>query len=104
MTHVDFDLLLESRIRKIKSTLASKACEYATDDRLHNFKRSGQISDRTPEEALLGMWTKHVTSIFDIVDEVADGKLASAAMVDEKLGDAINYLILLEALLLERRS
>lgn len=103
MTHVDFDLMLASRISKIKSVLAAKAGEYATDDRLHNFKRSGQISNRTPEQALLGMLVKHVTSIFDIVEEVAVGKLASAAMVDEKIGDAVNYLILLEALLLERR-
>lgn len=104
MTHQDFDLLLESRICKTKSVLASKASEYATTDRLHNFKRSGKISNRTPEQALMGMWTKHVTSLFDIVDDIAAGKLASVAMVDEKIGDTINYLILLEALIAERRS
>ena len=104
MTHTDFDLLLESRIRKIKSTLASKAGEYATDDCLHNFKRSGAIRGSTPEEALVGMWVKHVTSLLDIVDDVEDGCLASAAMVDEKIGDCLCYLILLEALLLERRK
>ncbi len=104
MTHSDFDLLLEARIRKTKSVLALKAGEYATTDRLHNFKRSGQIRNRTPEDALLGMWTKHVTSLFDIVDDIAIGKLASVAMVDEKIGDTITYLILLEALIAERRS
>lgn len=105
MTHVDFDLLLESRIRKIKSTLAAKAGEYATDDRLHNFKRSAEIRGGViPEQALLGMWVKHVTSVIDIVDDVAKGRLASTAMVDEKIGDCVNYLILLEALLMERRS
>lgn len=104
MTHQDFDLLLESRIRKTKSVLTLKAGEYATQDRLHNFKRSGQIRNRTPEEALIGMWTKHVTSVFDIVEGIAAGKLASVAMVDEKIGDTINYLILLEALISERRS
>lgn len=49
------------------------------------------------------MLVKHWVSIEDVV---IDERLSSAppdhAMIDEKIGDAINYLILLEAVLKER--
>ena len=69
-------------------------------DRLYNFKRAAEISQTTPQKALIGMFLKHLVSVFDL----ADGKLESTpAMVNEKVGDAINYLILLEAILKENR-
>ena len=37
----------------------------------------------------------------DIVDNLGIGELPTAALIDEKIGDAINYLILLEAMLKE---
>ena len=55
----------------------------------------------TPEKALVGMWTKHIISILDIVDGL-DKKLVPVEMIEEKIGDAVNYLILLEAMLKDR--
>ena len=43
--------------------------------------------------------TKHLVSIKDIV---ADNKPVDATVVSEKIGDVINYLILLEAMLNEQ--
>ena len=98
-----FDSIVENRLRLIKEILLQKRAEYAPDggDRLHNFKRAGEMLRTTPERALVGMWTKHIISILDIVDGL-DRKLVSVEMIEEKIGDAVNYLILLEAMLKNR--
>lgn len=105
MTSDDFDRLLDARLAKTRAVLASKAGEYASDrDRLHNFKAAGRIRNRTPVEALAGMWVKHLVSIEDLIDDVNRGdlsRLKKPGFLDEKIGDAINYLFLLEALLTE---
>lgn len=111
----DFDILLKQRIEKTRKVLVSKNAEYASDtDKLHNFKRAGEMERCSPEKALIGMWTKHIISLLDIVDEL-EAKCGTNAntfpafdmvsyldKIDEKIGDAINYLILLEALIKER--
>jgi hypothetical protein len=101
MNQEKFDAVLNRRIDLIRQVLASKRKEYAQDgDRLHNFNRSASMLCGTREAALIGMWTKHVVSILDIVDNFQNEK-PSIAMVEEKIGDAINYLILLEAMMKE---
>ena len=103
MTSDAFTALLNRRIESMETTLLKKAGEYANRyDRLHNFKRAAGILGTTPEEALVGMMVKHLTSIFDIVDRIPDGCLPTRAMLDEKIGDTINYAVLLEALITER--
>ena len=118
-----FNKMLEERIEKTRQVLDSKNKEYASNsDKLHNFKRAGDMLRQTPEQALVGMWTKHIISILDIVDQIdtanrpripADytleeftkylkAKKLTIATVEEKIGDAVNYLILLEALIKER--
>lgn len=100
----DFDNLMESRFAKSRKVLATKAMEYSSDkDRLHSFKRAGDVQSCSPAKALIGMWTKHLVSIFDLVDELeADPtSVPSARYLDEKIGDTINYAILLEAAIAE---
>lgn len=92
--------VLRRRLSLIERTLASKAAEYATDDRLHNFKRAAAMLEDFPESACVGFMTKHLVSVLDIVDRLP--VVPTREMIDEKIGDAINYLILLEALLVER--
>ena len=60
------------------------------------------------ERALIGMAVKHFVSIMDMVDEVAYARqslntsnLPKDKYVEEKIGDMINYLILLEAMIKE---
>jgi hypothetical protein len=101
MTNKEFDVILEQRITLMRQVLQKKAGEYASlDDRLHNFKRAAQVLGTTSEKALLGMLVKHLVSLFDIVDSWPDKK-CSVEMLDEKLGDTINYAVLLEAILKE---
>jgi len=101
MNNKEFDQVLEKRIEAIRQTLQKKASEYAAgDDRLHNFKRAAAIIGDTVEKAIIGMAVKHVVSVLDIVDNW-NNKPVSDEMLDEKIGDTINYLILLEAHLKE---
>src|SRR3990170_6357899 len=95
-----FDALVEERIKKIRSVLEGKGKEYATDeDSLHNFKRAAELLDSTPEEALLGMLAKHLVSVIDIVKDrtylppvLHTSPQVAFDMIDEKIGDSINYL------------
>ena len=98
----DFDEMVVERCNKIKNTLTSKAAEYAfNNDRLHNFKVAGQLADTSPEQALWGMAMKHLVSVTDLINGNLEN---SRKIVDEKLGDMINYLILLEAVLEDTRK
>lgn len=101
---MDFNTLVDDRYDAIKKTLVAKAKEYATDgDRFHNFNIAGQILGVSPERALLGMLVKHIVSVFDLV-EWAENDLdkLNHFIVDEKITDSVNYLILLEGLLTKR--
>jgi len=104
VTRENFDKVVKARVDKILKVLASKGAEYSGsgDDRLHNFKVAARISGETPEKSLWGMLMKHVVSVIDIIDDLDRGIVASKERVDEKVGDTINYLILLEGLLEER--
>lgn len=104
MNQETFNRIVDERCATIKRVLASKAKEYARGERLHNFKRAAGFMGKTPETACWGFAMKHFTSIADMIDDVEAGALPNEAVVDEKIGDAINYLILLEALLAERFS
>lgn len=100
MTTEEFEIILQNRISKIQSVLGNKAKEYALNgDRLHNFKIAGMMNNESPEKALWGMATKHLVSVQDIVKDRIN---INEYLVDEKCGDLINYIILLEALLIEK--
>ena len=101
MTHEEFDQLLERRLNLIRDILSNKAVEYATEDRLYNFKRAAVIGETTPALALKGMLLKHLVCVFDLIDAYDGIDIHLHTVVDEKIGDSINYLILLEAILKE---
>jgi hypothetical protein len=99
MTEDDFSEVFEAQVIQCRNTLVSKAREYATFDRLHNFKVAGKLQSMSPKEALGGMLAKHVVSIYDMLpyeDESMD-------KWDEKIGDALNYLFLLKAMVVEEQ-
>jgi hypothetical protein len=101
MTREEFSRRVEKRIDLVRQTLLTKHKEYAKDDNVfRNFdEAAGGLSlHSTSAEVLWSYMTKHLVSIKDIV---AEGKPAKPAVVSEKIGDVINYLILLEAMLTE---
>lgn len=100
MSSARFEKILNRRLDMIRNILGSKAKEYASSqDRLWNFRRAAALLGGTAESALIGMLTKHIVSLYDMVDT---DKKHPFSMWQEKIGDAINYLILLEALVIER--
>ena len=97
----DFNTLVESKLDKVKSILIKKTAEYNLDeDRLSVFKRAGALQSESAEEALLGMLTKHIISIYDMVKSKGDYPIEKW---EEKCIDSINYLLLLLALEEEKK-
>lgn len=95
-----FNQIIEERFEKVKNTLIKKGEEYSTDtDVLHNFNRTAQIGNITPERAAWGFMLKHFTSMSDIVDSIDKGIYPKEELLEEKLGDLINYFILLETII-----
>jgi hypothetical protein len=101
----EFDKLVEDRLGFCRGILQSKAREYATEDRLHNFKVTGSLQDIEPETARMGMMAKHIVSLVDIVGDIEKRKtIPVVGLISEKITDVINYALLLEALIEERRE
>lgn len=96
MTAEQFKALFEEQINKCRDVLIVKAKEYATSDRLHNFKVAAGMEGISPIRALAGMMAKHTVSIYDMC---GSGQEYDKAMWDEKITDHINYLLLLKALI-----
>ena len=100
-----FKTIVDARLEHCHKVLTAKGEEYSRHgDRLHNFKSAGRKRNKHCAEALLDMKVKHDVSIDDIVADLAQGIVPSKAMVAEKIGDSINYMLLLEGLIEEARS
>lgn len=104
MKNEEFDNIVDFRIDRILAILRIKAEEYARGDRLSNFKRAAAMLGSTPERALVGMMAKHWVSILDMVDDIEKDISHEPSVWNEKIGDSVNYLILLEALVIERAA
>lgn len=100
----DFNKVVEDCINSINTVLMSKSKEYSTDvDKLHNFNEAAKLLDCTNVYALAGMMNKHIVSVYDIVKRFEKtGKLPTKDLLNEKIGDSINYLILLKACFLDK--
>ena len=98
MLDKEFNDLISARVKYCLETLAFKAVEYATEDRLHNFRTSAVMQDISMQQALCGMMAKHTVSIYDMCSE---DRPLPLHMWHEKITDHINYLLLLEAIVTE---
>lgn len=102
MNNKEFAEVLNARLARTREILGSKAKEYGlAGDRLHNFKAAGRMLGTNPVKALWGIAVKHLVSVEDLVEGRLDNDMS---IVNEKIGNMINYLILLEALLMEQRE
>lgn len=104
MNAKDFDKIVADRMAWCRQTLCAKGDEYAREgDRLWNFKVAGRKLNCHPAEALAGMMVKHTVSVDDIIDGLSRGIVPTKELVAEKIGDSIDYLLLLEGLIEEER-
>lgn len=95
----DFEEVIDYILIRCRNLLNIKATEYATEDRLHNFKVAAELQGVDPKQALAGMMAKHTVSVFDMC--MSDDTHKSS-LWDEKVCDSINYLLLLRALVAEK--
>lgn len=97
--------VVKKRIELIESVLASKAAEYSTGDAFSNFKDAskGLSFHKNPEKVAWEFMVKHLQSIKDLLDKIdSTPEQITHEIIKEKFGDAINYLILIEGMLIER--
>lgn len=97
----DFEASIKAQVNRCMRTLVDKGEEYATDDPLHNFRRAAELKGETLEQACVGMMVKHTVSIFDMVTDKEEHTIEAWR---EKIGDNINYLLLLSAILDEKEA
>lgn len=101
-----FDDVIRQQLDLCLNTLVTKGHEYAPHeraadyDRLSDFKRAASIQNCTPAQALLGMMTKHIISIYRMV---SDDEPCTEALWSEKITDAMNYLLILKAIVREEK-
>lgn len=99
LSREEFNKSVQLQLNRIDSTLTKKNTEYATDDfPLHNFYESAKLLRSTPKEAAFAFMVKHLTSITDMVQS---NNVYPLELWQEKLGDAKNYLVLIECLIEE---
>ena len=95
-----FERVVEDTLGMAQKVLTRKSGEYSSsDDKLHNFDKAKDLMRcKTKEFALLGMLNKHLVSVIDMIEKFEKtGELPTSNMIDEKIGDSINYFILLKA-------
>lgn len=103
MTKEFFKEVLSETLKSTEETLGIKAMEYVRDNNaMHNFDVGARMTGETREKVLYGFALKHHISIADIRNDLQKGILPTEDMVNEKFGDAINYLILEKASIIEK--
>ena len=98
MTNEEFEKIIGTAISRCIDTLQVKQGEYATEDRLHNFNVAARLLGCTPHTALAGMMAKHTVSVYDLIQRHEKDEHIPIGLWREKIGDSINYLLLLTAI------
>lgn len=106
MKNEDFNLIIKERINKVQDLLIKKSEEYVRgNDRFHNFTVGANLTGETKEKVLWGFLIKHIVSVQDIINDINNTKkIPRKEIVSEKIGDCLTYLLILEALIEERRN
>jgi hypothetical protein len=96
--------VVQRRVQLIKDVLETKNSEYADkEDVFKAFTESLPLSFHDTKQAVAWEFmVKHLQSIKMIIEAKSKtGKLPDEKMLEEKIGDAINYLILIEGMFKE---
>lgn len=105
MNNSTFNKVTEERLQACIDVMCKKSNEYSTDnDKLHNFKVAGALQGCSDIKALGGMMCKHTVSVYDLINDFEAGKDISIDLWNEKIGDSINYLLLLNAMIIEHKK
>lgn len=101
-----FNKFVDHVLERTKATLSNKAKEYSTyEDRFSDFNKATGLSFHESREKVAWEYMcKHLQSIKNILDHVEIGVNGhpTKELVSEKFKDSINYLILIEAMILDK--
>lgn len=104
MTFDRFNKVVEEQLNTCSNLITAKGeSDYVigSQDRLIQFKTAASLQKNTPKQALLGMMTKHVTSLYDMVADNGDYPIEKW---EEKITDLMNYCLLLKGLVVEEKD
>lgn len=104
MTTQDFmEKIVNTRLAHCKVLLETiKDKEYTkNNDKFYNFKRTAHIRGISIIEAWDGMMNKHLTSILDMIDNSKLGIMPNQILINDKITDLINYLLIYEGIISE---
>ena len=103
MKQEQFKDVFDQTIKEIEQLLIVKGGEYAgSEDRLANFKRGAQRVGALPDQVLWIYLSKHLDSIETYIkDKVAGTSRPRSEPITGRIDDAINYLILYKAMVIE---
>lgn len=108
MTNQEFnEKYLPDMLVHTKRVLAAKQDEYsANQDRMHNFKTSAILQSLvtvdTPEAAAWNLVSKQLVSVIDMINE--PGIMYNYDYMQEKIGDVVNYFLLIGAMISSRSN
>ena len=98
MNNEKFTQIVEEQIQRCTDVLIKKQAEYATADRLHNFRTTAALTQGSMKTACAGFMAKHTVSIYDMCASPND---FTVEQWNEKITDHINYLLLLRCIVSE---
>lgn len=94
-----FNEVVDEQIHRCLDVLIGKGREYAQgEDRLSAFKKAAALQYCTQLEAALGMMSKHIVSVTDMIHSKAH---YTTSRWNEKITDTINYLLIIRAIVEE---
>jgi len=106
MNRKDFFNYVDFVKERTSNVLQAKGDEYSYNlGAFENFEEGVSIGLANTREAIAwGYVTKHIQSVRALIREVDSGKEdhLTDKLIDEKFGDVINYMILIEAMLKEK--
>lgn len=106
MQRKNWDNFLDYLQKKQKEMFIKKRGQYATeDDVLKNFKQTALMNRETPERSLWGFVSKHINSIFNMIEnDMNHEKKFTYEDYEDKAMDVYNYMALLLAIIKERED
>lgn len=97
-----FDKNVKTQVEHCLGLLCSRGTEYAPGaDRLSAFKKAAALQNCSQAQAAFGMLAKHLVSVADMIES---RQAYPGARWDEKIGDSINYLLIIRAIIEEEAS
>ena len=96
-----FDILTNALLNDCRDLLDTKGDDYSTNtDRLSHFKTVSDLCKKSKYDVWLVLFSKHVVAITNYINK-RDFEGSAEEDIHSRIKDAINYLVLLQALISE---